>query len=194
MPLPLTKEHIARQLKKSYRPGVIASLDGYAGMYEHVTLRCAAQPRLDEFVRRGGTLIVQYQTGNFPTPFPLSMQRMAERVDTLLDESPVDLVVSWFFTRRLLERWLNMPRHGGIGVQGRLGDPGGQRVDSQARVRGHGHRKRRLGGGCWLQRHLGQARRHGDAVQYGNAYGHQYQRGHEKIVAYAKAGQARDAR
>jgi len=37
-------------------------------------------------------------------------------VDTLLDESPVDLVVSWFFTRRLLERWLNMPRHGGIGV------------------------------------------------------------------------------
>ena len=28
----------------------------------------AAQPRLDEFVRRGGTLIVQYQSGNFPCP------------------------------------------------------------------------------------------------------------------------------
>ena len=49
-----------------------------------------AQPRLDEFVRRGGTLIVQYQTGNFPAPFPLSMSRMAERV---VDETaPVKLL------------------------------------------------------------------------------------------------------
>jgi len=40
----------------------------------------ATQPRLDEFVRCGGTLVVQYQTGNFPAPFPLSMGRMAERV------------------------------------------------------------------------------------------------------------------
>jgi len=50
----------------------------------------AAQPRLDEFVRRGGTLIVQYQSDNFPAPFPLSMQRMAERV---VDETaPVKLL------------------------------------------------------------------------------------------------------
>jgi len=50
----------------------------------------AAQPRLDEFVRRGGTLIVQYQSGNFPAPFPLSMSRMAERV---VDETaPVKLL------------------------------------------------------------------------------------------------------
>ena len=50
----------------------------------------AAQPRLDEFVRRGGTLIVQYQSGNFPAPFPLSMGRMAERV---VDENaPVKLL------------------------------------------------------------------------------------------------------
>jgi LmbE family N-acetylglucosaminyl deacetylase len=50
----------------------------------------SAQPRLDEFVRRGGTLVVQYQTGNFPAPFPLSMQRMAERV---VDETaPVKLL------------------------------------------------------------------------------------------------------
>jgi len=49
-----------------------------------------AQPRLDEFVRRGGTLIVQYQSGNFPAPFPLSMGRMAERV---VDETaPVKLL------------------------------------------------------------------------------------------------------
>ncbi len=40
----------------------------------------AAQPRLDEFVRNGGTLIVQYQSANFPAPLPLSMGRMAERV------------------------------------------------------------------------------------------------------------------
>ena len=50
----------------------------------------AVQPRLDEFVRRGGTLIVQYQTGNFPAPFPLSLARMAERV---VDETaPVKLL------------------------------------------------------------------------------------------------------
>jgi LmbE family N-acetylglucosaminyl deacetylase len=51
----------------------------------------SAQPRLEEFVRRGGTLIVQYQSGNFPAPFPLSMGgRMAERV---VDETaPVKLL------------------------------------------------------------------------------------------------------
>jgi 8-oxo-dGTP pyrophosphatase MutT (NUDIX family) len=42
MPLSLTEEHISRQLKNSYRPGVIASMDGYAEMYEHATLKCAA--------------------------------------------------------------------------------------------------------------------------------------------------------
>ena len=48
-----------------------------------------AQPRLDAFVRNGGTLIVQYQTGNFPAPLPLSMGR-AERV---VDEAaPVKLL------------------------------------------------------------------------------------------------------
>ncbi len=49
-----------------------------------------AQPRLEEYVRRGGTLIVQYQSGNFPAPFPLSMGHMAERV---VDETaPVKLL------------------------------------------------------------------------------------------------------
>ena len=50
----------------------------------------AAQPRLDEFVRRGGTLVVQYQSGNFPAPFPLSMGRMAERV--VNEQAPVKLL------------------------------------------------------------------------------------------------------
>jgi LmbE family N-acetylglucosaminyl deacetylase len=48
-----------------------------------------AQARLDDFVRRGGTLIVQYQSANFPAPVPLSLGR-AERV---VDESaPVKLL------------------------------------------------------------------------------------------------------
>jgi hypothetical protein len=40
----------------------------------------AAKPRLDDFVRSGGTLIVQYQSSNFPSPLPLSLGRIAERV------------------------------------------------------------------------------------------------------------------
>ena len=41
----------------------------------------AAQPRLNEFVRGGGTLIVQYQSSDFSAPLPLSMSnRMPERV------------------------------------------------------------------------------------------------------------------
>ena len=50
----------------------------------------AAQPRLDEFVRNGGTLIVQYQSANFPAPLQLSMGRSPERV---VDETaPVKLL------------------------------------------------------------------------------------------------------
>ena len=50
----------------------------------------AAQARLDAFVRQGGTLIVQYQSADFPAPLPLSMGRMAERV---VDEAaPVKLL------------------------------------------------------------------------------------------------------
>jgi hypothetical protein len=48
------------------------------------------QPRLDEFVRQGGTLIVQYQSGNFPAPLPLSMGRMPERV--VDEDAPVKLL------------------------------------------------------------------------------------------------------
>jgi LmbE family N-acetylglucosaminyl deacetylase len=50
----------------------------------------ANQPRLDEFVRRGGTLIVQYQSANFPAPLPLSMGGLPEKV---VDETaPVKLL------------------------------------------------------------------------------------------------------
>jgi LmbE family N-acetylglucosaminyl deacetylase len=40
----------------------------------------ADQPRLKDFVERGGTLIVQYQSGNFPAPYPLSLGGSGERV------------------------------------------------------------------------------------------------------------------
>ncbi len=51
----------------------------------------ANQPRLDEFVRNGGTLIVQYQSGSFPAPLAVDMGgRLAERV---VDEhAPVKLL------------------------------------------------------------------------------------------------------
>jgi 8-oxo-dGTP pyrophosphatase MutT (NUDIX family) len=42
MSLSLTEEQISRQLKKFYQPGLIASMDGYAELYEHVPLKCAA--------------------------------------------------------------------------------------------------------------------------------------------------------
>jgi LmbE family N-acetylglucosaminyl deacetylase len=49
----------------------------------------ANQSRLKDFVERGGTLIVQYQSGNFPAPIPLTLGS-AERV---VDESaPVKLL------------------------------------------------------------------------------------------------------
>lgn len=48
------------------------------------------QPRLDEFVRNGGTLIVQYQSATFPAPFPITLGRIPERV---VDENaPVKLL------------------------------------------------------------------------------------------------------
>ncbi len=51
----------------------------------------AIQPRLDEFVRNGGTVIVQYQSANFPAPLPLSMgNRMPERV--VDEQTPVKLL------------------------------------------------------------------------------------------------------
>ncbi len=50
----------------------------------------AAQPRLDEFVRSGGTLVVQYQSSTFPAPLPLAMGRTPERV--VDEEAPVKLL------------------------------------------------------------------------------------------------------
>ena len=61
----------------------------------------AIQPRLDEFVRGGGTLIVQYQSETFPAPLPLAMGRIPERV--VDEQSPVKL----FNTDNALLNWPN---------------------------------------------------------------------------------------
>jgi len=50
----------------------------------------AAQPRLNEFVRRGGTLVVEYQDADFPAPLPLSMGRSPEKV--VEEAAPVRLL------------------------------------------------------------------------------------------------------
>ena len=51
------------------------------GIRAHSSVRelASAQSRLDQFVKRGGTLIVLYQSANFPAPVPLTLGR-AERV------------------------------------------------------------------------------------------------------------------
>jgi hypothetical protein len=50
----------------------------------------AAESRLEAFVARGGTLIVQYQSSNFPAPLPLSMKSNPERV--VDEQAPVKLL------------------------------------------------------------------------------------------------------
>ena len=57
--------------------------------YSALPALAAAQPRLQQFVQRGGTLIVLYQSGNFPAPFPLSLGRNPERV--VDEQAPVKL-------------------------------------------------------------------------------------------------------
>ena len=58
--------------------------------YSAVPELAAAEPRLEAFVKRGGTVIVQYQSGDFPAPLPLKLGRSPERV---VDEAaPVKLL------------------------------------------------------------------------------------------------------
>ncbi|MGC9222994.1 MAG: PIG-L family deacetylase [Terracidiphilus sp.] len=50
----------------------------------------AAESRLEAFVERGGTLIVEYQSNTFPAPLPLAMKGMPERV--VDEQAPVKLL------------------------------------------------------------------------------------------------------
>lgn len=49
-----------------------------------------AEPRLEAFVRQGGTLIVQYQSSGFPAPLPLNIGRTPERV--VDEQAPVKIL------------------------------------------------------------------------------------------------------
>jgi len=49
-----------------------------------------AAGRLRQFVENGGTVVVQYQSGNFPAPLPLSMGGPPERV--VVEDDPVKLL------------------------------------------------------------------------------------------------------
>lgn len=48
------------------------------------------QARLDDFVRNGGTMVVEYQGSTFPAPLPLTIGRFAERV--VDEQAPVKLL------------------------------------------------------------------------------------------------------
>ena len=50
----------------------------------------SAESRLEAFVERGGTLLVLYQTNNFPAPLPLAMKGIGERV--VDEQAPVKLL------------------------------------------------------------------------------------------------------
>jgi LmbE family N-acetylglucosaminyl deacetylase len=77
----------------------------------------AAQSRLNAFVQAGGTLIVQYQSNNFPAPFALTMGRTPERV---VEESapvkiltPADRLFNWpnQITSRDFDGWVEERGH-----------------------------------------------------------------------------------
>jgi LmbE family N-acetylglucosaminyl deacetylase len=58
--------------------------------YSVRTALTEAQPRLNEFVKNGGTLLVQYQSADFPAPLRITLGRSPERV---VDEAaPVKLL------------------------------------------------------------------------------------------------------
>jgi LmbE family N-acetylglucosaminyl deacetylase len=76
----------------------------------------AAQPRLDEFVRRGGTLIVQYQSANFPAPVLLNLGHAERVVDEaapvkLLDASNPLLTTPNAITAADFEGWVEERGH-----------------------------------------------------------------------------------
>jgi hypothetical protein len=50
----------------------------------------AVESRLEAFVERGGTLLVLYQTSNFPAPLPLAIRGIGERV--VDEQAPVKLL------------------------------------------------------------------------------------------------------
>jgi hypothetical protein len=71
----LSEEEVSGRDLSAYNV-IVIGIRAYSTRPELTT----AQPRLDAFVRNGGTLIVQYQSATFPSPLPLTLGRIADRV------------------------------------------------------------------------------------------------------------------
>jgi LmbE family N-acetylglucosaminyl deacetylase len=93
---------------------IVIGIRAYSARPELAT----AQSRLEAFVRKGGNLIVQYQSGSFPAPLPLALGRMAEKV---VDEqaavkllSPTHELFSWpnAITTADFDGWVEERGHG----------------------------------------------------------------------------------
>ncbi len=78
----------------------------------------AAEPRLEQFVERGGTIVVQYQGNTFPAPLPLSMGRFPERVVDEQDQvkllDPANPLLAWpnKITSADFDGWFEERGHG----------------------------------------------------------------------------------
>jgi hypothetical protein len=59
----------------------------------------ASQQRLKQFVENGGTVVVQYQSSNFPAPLPLSMggtpERVVDETDAVKLLEPENALLRW---------------------------------------------------------------------------------------------------
>ena len=68
-------------------------------------------------VHAPGRRRLQYRLAHTPViDLLLHDSGFARRVDALFDAHPIDLIVSWFYTRKIAARWLARPRLGAIGV------------------------------------------------------------------------------
>ena len=81
----LTSSELAQEDLSSY-DAIIIGIRAYSSSPELAT----ATPRLLSYVKSGGTLVVQYQTAEFPAPYTLTLGRNPEKV---VDEhAPVTLI------------------------------------------------------------------------------------------------------
>jgi len=81
----LTPNEVAASDLSAY-DAIVIGIRAYTARHELAT----NQPRLNAFVEAGGTLIVQYQSNDFPAPFPLSLGRSPEKV--VEENAPVKIL------------------------------------------------------------------------------------------------------
>jgi len=84
MPHLLTKQEIVSADFSTWSV-LVVGIRAYSSVHE----LAANQARLNQFVQRGGTLIVLYQSANFPAPAPLTLGRAERVVD---EQAPVKLL------------------------------------------------------------------------------------------------------